>query len=106
MVLHVRSVSDEKGSALVASIVLSMLFIAIVFWFSSWSWNNTRTDVRQLAQQHARQLADSGVSATVSWLRKPSLLTDLPPGTSNQFSILESSGRVDVGGDRSVKERW
>jgi len=87
---------NERGAALMACIIIALILVAGVVWFSNWSWSRGRTVVSQAASQHALEYADSGINETAPWLKSPTLKSDLPAGTSSGFTLTMPHGRCDV----------
>jgi hypothetical protein len=94
-----RPASAQKGSALVAVLMVAALLIAVFLVFSSWTSFGTKTVVHTLQTQKAVYIAESGYYAALTWLKTPAavnlstnttIVSGLTPGATYYLSMSKS----------------
>lgn len=87
--------ADEKGSALVACIVIGLVFLAGVFWVAEWSTMIGRGRVHDMGKNSAAVNADTALNAAVQNLTRSDLNLFLAPNTAFRSSTTIAGGRYD-----------
>jgi hypothetical protein len=64
-------INNNRGSVLLACVIITVLILAVVVQFSNWSSRVTKTNVQQLARQKALVNADTGIQSALQFLRTP-----------------------------------
>jgi hypothetical protein len=90
----------NRGSALVASIVVALLFLSMILWYAEWSRMLSRAEVSRMMAHNAMNYADDGINDALVRLKSPALRQWLDMGTTAAYSIDKPSGRVDISLDR------
>jgi hypothetical protein len=98
-----------QGSVLLASVIVTIMLIAVIVQFTQVVIHNTRSSVRYVAGQKARMSADSGLQSALQFLRSPQasilqagiprLVSSVEQGTTFYLSLtrqLSDPSLVDV----------
>src|SRR4029077_4667154 len=72
---------NEKGSLLIASVLIMLIVFAVIVQFVSWTRQFTHANVHKIATQKALMNADSGIQLALAFLRTPQASLVKPPGT-------------------------
>jgi hypothetical protein len=87
----------ERGSVLLGTILLSLLFLAILIGYSQVSTSNSEALVHQTSTQRALEYAESGANNASLWLKNPSFNLQLPINTSTTVVFGPyQNGRVET----------
>lgn len=62
---------SERGSALIAGLVISLVFVGLLMWFFGWSRTMSHGMVKRGAGKQAIQLADSAVNDAMKRVKEP-----------------------------------
>jgi outer membrane murein-binding lipoprotein Lpp len=83
--------NNERGSMLIASVIVTMLLLAGAVQYVNWVNQMTKSNVHRIATQKALINADSGVQAALQYLRTAKA-AELVPGVPMQLiSISEGT---------------
>jgi hypothetical protein len=93
------SPAAQRGSALLATIVLSVVFLTLMVWFLQWSHIESEQDVHEASYQRALYYAESGFQAAEDGLKLPdseiadaavTVSSPMPQG-SYEYTLLKDS---------------
>jgi hypothetical protein len=94
--VYARRRDGEKGSAIIAAVIIGALLIALFISHSNWATVRTQNQTHVNASKAALSYAETGTTQVITWLRKPSLNDDLPVAGSTTLAGLQENGRFEV----------
>jgi hypothetical protein len=87
---------QEDGSALLACMLIAIMFAASVIWYSEWSRVGARGKVHRMGTRVALDAADTGINDALIRLKSPALKNFLDIGQRASYSIAYDRGRIDL----------